>query len=558
MQTPTTRSALRTVARNTLVGLGLAGVGVAGIGAFAPSTSAAPALIPAATATTDRDPATVVTTGGAVRGTVKDKVRSFQGIPYATADRFAAPLPAKPWKGVRDATAPGKVCAQPAGYPIGRPSTDEDCLNLNVTTPTTLTVPATPTSPTARGGRLPVIVWIHGGSMMFGMGDLYGPDRLAAGGAVVVSMNYRLGVTSFLTHPDLPESGGLALDDQRAALRWVHDNIASFGGDPGRVTIMGQSGGGFGVCGQLASPASEGLFHRAIVQSAPCSTPKNASRTRAEADAESKKLIKDVGCAPKDAGPRGTAACLRAARIGTLLATYGAAHEPRPVSGTPQLPLPVDQALRTGRFNRVPVLVGVNHDEENGMVLGQELATGKPMTAEEYAPAVRAQFRKQAPQVLKRYPLNGSESAGQTLARVRTDATWSAPTLTTARDLARHAPVRMYEFAERDTPWFRDTPKPSFPAAAQHMAELPSLFDIGLFADLSAEQSALADRMIGAWTRFAATGDPNGGGENVWPRLRTDRGASALHIQSLTKGPWKPADFVRDHKAAFWTGASEH
>lgn len=204
-----------------------------------------------------------------MRGTTGPKVHSFQGIPYATAARFAAPRPAASWTGVRDATKPGHVCAQPTGYPIGKPSTDEDCLNLNVTAPA--------------GKKLPVIVWIHGGSLMYGMGDLYGPDRLAAGGAVVVSLNYRLGVASFLTHPSLPESGGLALDDQRAALRWVRANIAAFGGDPGNVTIMGESGGGFTVCGHLASPTSAGLFHRAIVQSAPCGTPGNASRTKSEA-----------------------------------------------------------------------------------------------------------------------------------------------------------------------------------------------------------------------------------------------------------------------------------
>ncbi|NUR85456.1 MAG: carboxylesterase family protein, partial [Nonomuraea sp.] len=270
-------------------------------------------------------PSVVVTSQGAVRGVAGPKVRTFQGIPYATAARFAAPSPAGKWTGVRDATKPGHVCAQPTGYPIGKPSTDEDCLNLNVTTPT------------GDRGKLPVIVWIHGGSLVYGMGDLYGLDRLAAGGAVVLSMNYRLGAAAFLTHPALKESGGLALDDQREALRWVRRNIAAFGGDPGNVTVMGQSGGGFAVCGHLASPASAGLFQRAIIQSAPCG---DASRTKAEAQAESDAVIEKVGCA--DAFD--VAACLRDLPMADLLDAYGLAHEPRPVSGTPALPLPVDEA----------------------------------------------------------------------------------------------------------------------------------------------------------------------------------------------------------------------
>ncbi|HET6295264.1 MAG TPA: carboxylesterase family protein [Kribbella sp.] len=508
-----------------------AGLGLALLATFAPAAQAAPG------------PSVVITSQGAVRGTVGPEVRSFRGIPYATAARFAAPRPAAAWTGVRDATTPGKPCAQPVGYPIGKYSTEEDCLNLNVTTPV------------GKRGKLPVIVWIHGGSMMYGMGDLYGPDRLAAGGAVVVSMNYRLGVTSFLTHPSLTESGSLALDDQREALRWVRKNIRAFGGDPGNVTIMGQSGSGFSVCGQLASPASAGLFHRAIIQSAPCDTPGTASRTRAEAQADNdeviEKVVKDAIEAKDCTNPADVAGCLREVPIERLLEAYGTNREPRPVSGTPALPLPVDEALRTGRFNRVPVLIGVNHDEENGMIIGEELVTGTPMPAEAYEPAVRQEHGKKADAVLKRYPLG--TSAGQTLARVKTDSIWSVPTLDTARALSRWTPTRMYEFADQDTPWYAGYPTPSFPVAAQHLAELPYIFDLDLFDKLSPRQALLGDRMIGAWTRFAATGDPNGGGEAAWPLLRDNHSQSGWHVQSLTSGDWKRADFAKDHNYHFWT-----
>ncbi|GAA2212697.1 carboxylesterase family protein [Nonomuraea monospora] len=502
--------------------LASAGLGLALLTAYAPAAQA-----------TTTDPTVVTTTTGAVRGTSGPQTRTFQGIPYATATRFTAPTPITPWQGTRDATKPGNVCAQPPGYPIGKPSSHEDCLNLNVTTPTP-----------AQRGKLPVIVWIHGGSLMYGMGDLYGADRLAAGGAVVVSVNYRLGVTSFLTHPSLPDSGNLALDDQRAALRWVRGNIAAFGGDPRNVTIMGQSGGGFAVCGHLASPASAGLFQRAIIQSAPCG---DASRTKAAALAESTDVIKKAGCA--DASD--VASCLRDLPISKLLDAYGTNREPRPYSGSPSLPLPVEQSLRTGRFNRVPVLVGVNHDEENGMILGLELATGKPMPAKDYRPAIKQAYGRDAATVLRRYPLG--DSAGQTLAAVKTDSTWSTPTLDTARALSRWTTTRMFEFAEQQTPWYAGYPKPSFPAAAQHMAELPYLFDLSLFEKLSPQQSALADRLIATWTRFARTGDPNGGSDPAWPRLRDDRGQAGWHVQSLTGGAWKRADFATDHHYRFWT-----
>lgn len=464
---------------------------------------------------------------GPVRGTVDKQVRSFQGIPYAAPPlgkgRWKPPAPAEPWDEVRDATSPGAPCAQPEGLPIGKPTDNEDCLHLNVTTPT------------KAHGDLPVVVWIHGGSMMYGMGDMYGPKRLSEEGAVVVSMNYRLGVMSFLTDPALAESGSLALEDQQAALRWVRDNAAAFGGDADNVTIMGQSGGGYSVCGHLASPTSAGLFDRAIVQSAPCAT--GGSRTRAEAEADSEQVITAVGCADD------TAACLRDTPAAELLEAYGASNEPRPISGTKLLPLPPGNAVRTGRFNRVPVLIGLNHDEERGMVLGQELAPGGgPLRPQDYEPAIRKQYGTKADAVLEQYPLSDFPSAGEALATVRTDATWAAPTLDTARMLSEWTPTRMYEFSERATPWFKGFPEPSFEARAQHMAELPYLFDLALFDDLTAEQRHLGDRMIRTWVDFAESGRTD------WPGF-----GRKGYVQSLASGPWKRTEFVKDHEYEFWT-----
>lgn len=514
----------RSVSRWSVTALALA--------ALAFGTAAAPSSAPPASATAAHErPAgggtVVTTTGGAVRGAAEAGVRAFQGIPYAAPPvgkrRWAPPKPAARWPGVRDATRPGAPCAQPKGLPIGVPSESEDCLYLNVT------------APAASDGERPVIVWIHGGSLMYGTGDMYGPRRLAAEGAVVVSMNYRLGIMGFQGSPAVEGAEGLGLEDQQAALRWVRANAASFGGDAGNVTLMGQSGGGYSVCGHLASPGSVGLFDRAVLQSAPCAT--GGSRTRAEARAEAERVTEKVGC------ERHTAVCLRRKPVAELLDAYGAFNEPRPVAGTDLMPLAPAEALRTGRFNRVPVLIGVNRDEERGRVLGRELAPGgAPMRPEEYEPAVRAEFGPDADAVLERYPLSAHGSAGEALAAALTDAEWATPTLDTARLLARWTPTRMYEFAEDDTPWFNGYPGPSFAPRAQHMAELAYFFDLALFEDVRPEQEPFRDRLLRTWVGFA------GSGRTDWPRFREgDR-----HVQSLSAERWDRADFARDHRYAFW------
>ncbi|MET9915794.1 carboxylesterase family protein [Streptomyces sp. NPDC006435] len=520
-------------------------------GLAAPEPAAARTPV-AAGASKTRDVGTVVgTTAGKVRGTASERLRSFRGIPYAAPPvgglRWTPPRPAAPWTGVRDATSPGAPCAQPVGLPVGTPGENEDCLYLNVT------------APARTDGERPVIVWIHGGSLMYGSGDMYGPDRLAARGAVVVSVNYRLGVMGFLSGTTVEGADGLGLEDQQAALRWVRANAAAFGGDAGNVTIMGESGGGYSVCDHLASPRSAGLFDRAVVQSAPCAT--GGTRTRAEAEADARRIVTALDCDKTKTrtrtrtnnttninttsiiNNRNTEACLRRASAADLLKAYGPFNEPRPVAGTELMPLSPAEALRTGRFNRVPVLVGVNHDEERGSVLGRELAPGgAPMKPEEYGPAVRQAFGDRADDVLGRYPLSRFASAGEALATAMTDASWSAPTLDTARLLSRWTPTRMYEFGERDTPWFEGYPAPSFEQRAQHMSELAYLFDLDLFQDVKPEQTGFRDRMIRTWVEFAASGRTD------WPAFRGADG----HVQTLSSDTWGRTDFTRDHHYRFW------
>lgn len=226
--------------------LALAACGVAAVAASAlPASSAAQAA---------GHGAVVHTASGAVRGSTAGDHREYLGIPYAAPPvgnlRWRMPRPPARWTGVRDATRPGSVCPQDA--PDGSGLTgDEDCLNLDVWTPTS-------------GSRLrdrPVVVWIPGGGFVLGAGSQYDATRLVARtGVVVVTVNYRLGALGFLRTPSLavedPNAGNYGLADQRAALRWVHRNISAFGGDPRNVTVAGQSAGGFSVCAHLASPAS--------------------------------------------------------------------------------------------------------------------------------------------------------------------------------------------------------------------------------------------------------------------------------------------------------------
>src|SRR6516162_3906604 len=211
------------------------------------------------------------TANGPVRGLANRAVNEFPGAPYAAppagALRWQPPQPAASWSGVRNATRFAPHCPQPGG-PFGQASTSEDCLFLNVFTP----------SHQQAGSHFPVMVWIHGGALVSGESDDYDPAPLVADGVTVVTINYRLGALGFLAHPALADadgqSGDYGLMDQQAALRWVQRNIAGFGGNPHNVTVFGESAGGLSTLSQVASPQARGLFERAIVESGSTTSPR--------------------------------------------------------------------------------------------------------------------------------------------------------------------------------------------------------------------------------------------------------------------------------------------
>ncbi|WP_433331617.1 carboxylesterase/lipase family protein [Spirillospora sp. CA-294931] len=480
------------------------------------------------------DGSVVSTDKGRVRGTVAKDHRVFQGIPYAAppvgALRWRAPQAAAPWTTTLDATKPGKACPQPEGTPMSTPSTSEDCLRLNVTTP------ANPT-----GGKLPVMVWIHGGDFAFDSAINYGARALAArGGVVVVSIDYRLSAFGFLAHRSLPDAGNLGIEDQQAALRWVRTNIGAFGGDSRNVTLFGESAGGHSICGHLISPGSGGLFHRAIMQSSPCENAEH--RTRESAEKYGAELASKLGC--------GDAACLRRQKVADLLKAAGTVPgnpgfgRLGPLFGDRVLPLHPKEALASGRFNRVPVLFGTTRDEERLRVWGIELGGKKPLTRRAYRAHIKEAYGKNAPAVLARY--RGYDSPSLALGAVLTDHEWSRAAVDTGRAFGKWVPTYSYEFAENTVPWFKNLKRPSFPMGAFHTGELAYLLEPAFSESLDPAQRRLSHRMIGYWTSFARTGDPNSGGAPAWKPWPS--------VQALASGPHgiKPTDFAKAHKYEFW------
>jgi para-nitrobenzyl esterase len=372
-----------------------------------------------AAAGTPTGPSPVVRTAdGAVRGTLTGTARVFHGIPYAAPPaRWKAPRPVRAWRGVRDATEPGAACAQSGAIPVKGPKSDaEDCLFVNVTTPRA-------EAPAPR----PVMVWLHGGDHEDGEGAMYGAQRLAAGGdVVVVTVNYRLGALGYLG------DGNFGLQDQQAALRWVRANAAAFGGDPRNVTLFGESGGARSICANLVSPASAGLFHRAVLQSGPC-LDDDETLTRAEALRHARHL---EGKFKKP---------LRTVSAAELVAADDEETRYGPVYGTRLLPDTPREAFASGRFNRVPVLHGINRDEETFRVYGLELSRQRLLDEHDVRAYVTGAYGAEvAEKVLARYPASAyGGSYGRALAAAMTDAVWGRSAIATDDALGAHADVRV-------------------------------------------------------------------------------------------------------------------
>ncbi|GAB3575530.1 carboxylesterase family protein [Amycolatopsis endophytica] len=468
---------------------------------------------------------------GRVRGSAGAGARLFEGIPYAAAPvgdlRWRPPQPVRAWSGVRDATAPGARCPQPGA------KGSEDCLFLNVTTPA------------AAGGGRPVLVWLHGGAFLGGSGDEYDARELATrGDLVVVTLNYRLGALGWLAHPALAHEGGagnFGLLDQQAALQWVRDNIAAFGGDPARVTLAGESAGAMSVCDHLVAPGSAGLFRAAIIQSGPC----QAHASAGAAVAASTAYAANLGCGD----PAAVAECLRDLPFAALLTApryYDLAGVPvaGPVTGGALLPANPLDAMETGAATRVPVLLGVTRDEFTLFLAQQYAATGKTVTAADYPSSLAEVFGARAPEVSAEYPLAAhDDSAPRALAAALTDAFFACTARDMADSLSRTGPVYAYEFDDPQAPVPDSLSSTPFPLGAAHSLELSYLFGDG--GSFDEGQRRLSAEMVADWTSFVRTGAPTAG----WPRY------DPVHEQVralLPGGAAMQEDFAAIHHCAFW------
>lgn len=443
---------------------------------------------------------------GMLQGEVDGGTRRFLGIPFAAPPvddlRWRPPQPVEPWTGVLQANEISAACAQIDSLTTPG-SLNEDCLYLNVWTPN----PA-PTKP------LPVMVWIHGGGNVngstgdlipLGVGGLFYNGRSLAEtrDVVVVTTNYRLNIFGFLSHPDLeesgyPYSGNQALLDQRAALEWVRDNIIAFGGDPGNVTIFGESAGSFNVCYHVASPLSRGLFDGAISQSGGCTT---RQPTRAEGQQRTQALIERVGCA----SAADALACLRDQPVATLLAN---ADGFGPIVDGGFMPEQPRTLYDSGDIADVPYILGSNSDE--GTLF---LVLTPPVTTEaEYVAALTARYgADHVDDIVAVYPVADFANPNDALARVIGDSALVCSTYDSARRAAASGnDTWLYNF---DWPVLTDI----LPfLRATHGAEIAFVF--GSAEAPTPTDTAIALTMQGYWTRFAHTGDPNGDSALTWPR----------------------------------------
>lgn len=502
---------------------------------------AAATTLVAAPVAADPAPGVVRVDSGWLRGAVADDHVTYSAIPYAAppvgARRWRPPAPPGSWTGVRDATTPSPPCPQPVRQDIVGV---EDCLYLDVTVPRDI----------RPGERLPVLVWLHGGGFTTGAAREHDGTRLAtAGRLVVVTTNYRLGALGFLATPAVGD-GNYGLMDQTAALRWVHRNAARFGGDPREVTLAGQSGGARAVCAQLAAPSARGLFRRAIAQSGACD---NQVLTLAQANEFGARATTQLGCA----SAADVAACLRErtpAQLLDTLAGVGFAVNGRvrdrpwgPVAGTSVLPRQPGDALRDGSAARVPLLLGSTRDEMRGFVSNQA-----SLTAAEYRTKLTETFGDKASVVLAAYPVEDHGSPALALAAVLTDwggAVGACPVLRTAESAARHQRVHVYEFAE-DSGQFRD----GFPLGSYHGLDLPYLWDLDLAQnpyppELTPAQQRLSATIIGYWSAFAGTGDPNGPDRPRWPEFGSTHTVLGLSANDIAPTPYADA-----HRCGFWAG----
>ncbi len=504
-----------------------------------------------------------ITKSGPVLGMTVNGINEYLGIPYAKpptgALRWMPPVAFDKFKTPLEATQFGSECTQPG------PAGSEDCLFLNVYTPaeagdSSERADGISTDGSKKSTGLPVMVWIHGGGLTAGAGSLYDPTPLVnAGGIIVVTINYRLGVLGFLAQSGLDAEhhllGNYGFMDQQFALKWVKENIRAFGGNPKEVTIFGESAGGQSVYSQLASPLAKGLFRAAIAESGSyvefqdyftaIETLKSAETTNGFAPSGNS-VATAVGCGGQ------TASCLRGVSADDLVAAEVGVVYPF-VDGKLLTQTPT-AAFKSGEFNKVPVIAGTNHDEYRAFVAEEYDGTGNPIdTEDEYNTAVTALWTSElASSVEGLYPYASYPNGGLALSASGTDGVFSCPARNADQSLSRFTTTYAYEFNDENAPP-GTIPGLSFPLGAYHGAEIQYLMLVtGDVFPFTTDQQALSDTMISYWTQFAKTLNPNSSGQPTW----SPYGTLTDQFQSLVPPtPMPETDFNTFHNcSSFWNG----
>ena len=482
------------------------------------------------------------TSKGVLEGVIsKDgKVRTFKGIPYAAPPvgplRWKPPQPAPAWTGVREAFEYGARCMQGRIYSdmiFQDNGPSEDCLTLN------LWMPAHP-----QKTPLPVMVWIYGGGFRAGSTSEPRQDggNLSKRDVIVVSMNYRLGIFGFFAHPDLAKesdhnaAGNYGLMDQLAALRWVHENITLFGGDPQNVTIFGESAGSFSVSALMASPLAQGLFQRAMGESGAFFSKTLPQKSLPDTEA------KGIAFARAAFGTESLEA-LRAKPASELLAAQLSHRETRfgPNIDGYYLPESVPAIFAAGKQSQVPLLAGWNADEQSPPYLLKD----QPATAQNFTAWVRQHYGKQADAILKLYPPRDDAQAKISARDLASDrflgfATWKW--LEMQLKTGGGQPVYRYHF-EQAPPALPNEPAGG---GAYHSADIEYVFNVlGHHSRTwTAEDRALSDQMAAYWSNFAKTGDPNGEALPHWPRYDSRDHYQVMHLKGAAS--YSAPDELRD------------